>query len=98
MKKSEDILCDYIPIRSSAALSDVAKDLSELVEQGLLVQVKGTHQLKELLVFPLDLSDGPDVDMEFRTVPGNTKYTLACETDRGLGGEFRRSEENSKAA
>lgn len=89
MKSAEELLCDYIPIQSPGTLSDIAKDLKQLEDQGLLIQVSGNYKLLELLVFPLRFSH--DVDMIFKTVPGNTIYTLSCETDKGLGGEFKKS-------
>ena len=89
MKTAEELLCDYIPIHTPGTLSDIAKDLKQLEDQGLLVQVSGNYKLKDLLVFPLRFSR--DVDMTFKTVPGNSIYTLSCETDKGLGGEFKKS-------
>lgn len=89
MKAAEELLCDYISIRTPGTLSAIAKDLKQLENQGLLVQVGGNYKLKDLLAFPLGFSR--DVDMTFKTVPGNSIYTLRCETDKGLGGEFKKS-------
>ncbi len=54
----------------------------------MLVQVSGNYRIKDFLVFPLRFSR--DLDMTFKTVPGNSVYTLYCERDKGLGGEFKK--------
>lgn len=88
-KKAEDLLADYIEIKSPNDLHAIVDDLRRnFIEKGLLRQVDGEcsiDQIQRGKPFPDDL-----ITMRFATIPGETIYTLVCETHHGSGGAFRR--------
>lgn len=88
MEKAENLLAEYIEIKSPKVLFEVVESLRDFVKKGLLKETGGTCSLNQVQAgqpFPADL-----INIEFSTVPGGTKYFLSCETYHGAGGVFKR--------
>jgi hypothetical protein len=83
---AENLLSDFIDIRSPGKLFDVVESLQSFVQKGLLRQKLGTVPLNAIqrgTPFPDDI-----ISIEFETIPGRTTYYLSCETYHGMGGAF----------
>lgn len=88
MKSAEELLAEYIEIRSPKVLYSVVDSLKDFINQGLLKEISGTcsiFEIQEGKPFPDDL-----INIEFKTQPGSTKYLLSCETYHGVGGVFKK--------
>lgn len=88
VKCTEDLLADYIPIRSPGELYEVIDDLRDYNQKGMLREIGGTcsiNDIKKGQPWPVDI-----ITIEFETIPNGVKYRLDCEVYHGYGGVFKR--------
>ena len=88
MESAEELLADYIEIRSPKILYSIVESLKGFIDRGLLKEISGTYSINDIQEgkpFPDDL-----INIEFKSQPGNTKYLLSCETYHGAGGVFKK--------
>ena len=88
MKTAEELLTDYYEIKSPNALYQIADSLKYFLQKGLIREMPGTCSVFDISVgqpFPDDI-----INIEFETIPGETRYLLSCDTYHGAGGIFKR--------
>ena len=84
----EDLLSDFIEIKSPGLLYDVVDSLNDFVKLGLIRQISGRVRLEDIkrgLPFPDDI-----IEISLETITNRTRYHLNCETYHGMGGAFWR--------